>query len=420
LFVTLFNTLNLVKIHSNVFSCQGQFIFEPHSSPGYENRYNQVIYQSFKASKGKIMDIRRRKLADVLVNYSVAVQPGDWVMIRSSHIAAPLVNDVVEKVVRAGGNPDIHLRSETIDEIILKTASDEQLGWLSPLYDLIMRKVDVLIDIWGTENTRSHSNIDPKKQRIQQNTYKELFEILSQRIASGEMRWVGTQYPCPAYAQDADMSLREFEDFVYAATFVDQDDPVAEWVKIHDEQQRLVDWLKGKKEVKVHSPHADLVLSIQDRSFINSAGKQNMPSGEIFTSPVEDSVNGWIEFTYPAITGGREVEGIRLEFSDGKVVRASAEKNEEYLLEMLDSDAGARYLGEFAIGTNYGITRFTKSILFDEKIGGTIHLALGMGFPEAGSKNTSNIHWDMICDMRKESQISVDDHLFYQDGKFMV
>jgi aminopeptidase len=366
------------------------------------------------------MDIRRRKLADVLVNYSTAVQPGEWVVIRASHLATPLVNDVVEKVVQAGGNPSVQLRSETINEIILKTASDEQLKWVSPEIDLAIHKVDVMIDIWGTENTRSHSNIDPKKQRIQQGAYRELFETLSRRTASGEMRWVGTQYPCPAYAQDADMSLREFEDFVYAATFVDKDDPVAEWVKIHDEQQRLVDWLKGKKEVKVRSPHADLVLSIQDRSFINSAGKQNMPSGEIFTSPVEDSVNGWIEFTYPAITGGREVEGIRLEFGDGKVVSASAEKNEDYLLEMLDSDAGARYLGEFAIGTNYGITRFTKSILFDEKIGGTIHLALGMGFPEAGGKNMSTIHWDMICDMHEDSQITVDDQLFYKDGKFMV
>jgi aminopeptidase len=366
------------------------------------------------------MDIRRRKLADVLVNYSAAVQPGDWVMIRGSHIATPLVNDVVEKVVQAGGNPSVQLRSETVDEIILKTASNEQLMWVSPIIDLMMHKVDAMIDIWGTENTHSHSNIDPKKQRIQQGAYKELFEILSDRIAKRELRWVGTQYPCPAYAQDADMSLREFEDFVYAATFVDQEDPVAEWARIHDEQQRLVDWLKGKKGIKVRSPHVDLALSIQDRSFINSDGKQNMPSGEIFTSPVEDSVNGWIEFTFPAISGGREVEDIRLEFRDGKVVNAHADKNEEYLLEMLDSDAGARYLGEFAIGTNYGITRFTKSILFDEKIGGTIHLALGMGFPETGGKNTSNIHWDMICDMRKDSEIIVDNTLFYKNGIFLV
>ena len=216
------------------------------------------------------------------------------------------------------------------------------------------------------------------------------------------------------------MSLRDYEDFVYSATFVDKDDPIAEWQKVHVEQQRIIDWLKGRKIVSVKSPNADLTLSIKERTFINSDGKRNMPSGEVFTGPVEDSANGWVKFSYPAIRGGREVEGVRLEFKDGKVVKASADKNEAYLISQLDADAGSRYLGEFAIGTNYGIQRFTKSILFDEKIGGSFHLAVGAGYPETGSVNKSSVHWDFICDVRQESEIRVDGELLYKDGAFQI
>jgi len=216
------------------------------------------------------------------------------------------------------------------------------------------------------------------------------------------------------------MSLREYEDFLFSATFADQDDPVAPWQRIHDDQQRLVDWLEGRKTVTVQSPNADLTLSIEGRTFINSDGKENMPCGEIFTGPVEDSANGWVKFTFPGIISGREVNGVRLEFKAGKVIKASAEKNEEYLLEMLDSDKGARYLGEFAIGTNYGIQRFTKNILFDEKLGGTFHMALGAGYPETGSTNQSSIHWDLIADAHQDSEIRVDGELFYKDGQFQV
>lgn len=216
------------------------------------------------------------------------------------------------------------------------------------------------------------------------------------------------------------MSLREYEDFVYSATYADQADPIKRWQDIYENQQRLVDWLKGKKDVVVRGPNADLKLSIEGRTFINCYGDKNMPDGEIFTGPVEDSVNGWIKFTYPAIEGGREVEGVELEFKDGKVVAARAQKNEDFLLSMLDSDAGARYLGEFAIGTNYGIQRFTKSILYDEKIGGSIHMAVGAGYPESGSRNESSIHWDFICDMRDNSEILVDGELFYKNGEFKV
>jgi aminopeptidase len=216
------------------------------------------------------------------------------------------------------------------------------------------------------------------------------------------------------------MTLSEFEDYVYSTTFSDCDDPVREWNRIREEQQGLVDWLEGKKDVRVVGPNVDMTLSIDGRTFINSDGRSNMPSGEIFTGPVEDSAQGWVRFTHPAILTGKEVEGVELHFDKGRVVKASAKKNEEFLHTMLDLDEGSRYLGEFAVGTNVKINRFIKKILFDEKIGGTIHMALGKGYPITGSKNQSAIHWDMICDMREGGQIYVDGELFYDSGKFMV
>jgi aminopeptidase len=365
-------------------------------------------------------DARMVKLAEILVQYSTAVRPGEWVLVRGHVLALPLVNEVVRQVLRAGGNPTVQLSSDDLDEIILREASDEQLRWISPATRLAEEQIDVSISLRAAQNTRALTGVDPRKQQVQQAARRDSARLNMQRAAEGSLRWVLTQYPCQAYAQDADMSLSDYEDFVYGATFADQPDPVACWQDIHNQQQRLVDWLKGKQQVVVRGPSIDLRLSIADRTFINSDGKRNMPSGEIFTGPVEDSVQGWVHFTYPAIRGGREVEGVELEFVDGKVVQARAKKNQDYLLSQLDSDAGARYLGEFAIGTNTGIQRFTKSILFDEKIGGTLHMAVGAGYPETGSVNHSSVHWDFICDMRKDSEILVDGELFYRNGEFQV
>lgn len=367
-----------------------------------------------------MLDSRLEKLADVLVNYSTAVKKGDWVIINANVFALPLVTEIVRHVYRAGGNPTVNLNAESLQEAFYLEANEEQLGWVAPFEEMMIEQADVSIAIRAAENTRTLTNIDSQRQAISRKARSHYFKKTMERAARGEFRWVVTQYPCPAYAQEADMSLREYADFVYKATFVDQPDPVQCWNDLYQEQQRLVDWLKGKKEVVVHGPHIELKLSIDGRTFINSDGKNNMPSGEIFTGPVEQSVNGWVQFTYPAIRDGREVEGVELRFEDGKVVQASAKKNQEYLLSCLDSDAGARYLGEFAIGTNYGIQRFTKSILYDEKIGGTLHMAVGAGYPETGSQNQSGIHWDFICDMRQDSEIYVDGELFYKNGQFQI
>jgi aminopeptidase len=365
-------------------------------------------------------DKRMKKLADVLVNYSVKIKPGDWVYINSSIVALPLLKEVYEQVLLAGGNPTTNIYQDDLNELFYKNSGDDQLGFVSPTAKLVYETADAMIHLRGAENTRSLSGVDPKKQARRSQATRGLTETYMARSAAKELRWVLTDYPCLAFAQEADMSLSDFEDFVYAATYADTDDPVAEWTRIHNEQQKVVDWLNGKKIVTVKSTNADLTLSIEGRTFINSDGVHNMPSGEVFTGPVEDSANGWVYYTYPAISQGREVEGIRLEFKDGKVVKAAAEKNEEFLLTQLETDEGARYLGEFAIGTNYGIQKFTKSILFDEKIGGSFHMALGAGYPETGSVNKSSIHWDMICDIREDSEIRVDGELLYKDGKFQI
>jgi aminopeptidase len=365
-------------------------------------------------------DPRLQKLAKLLVNYSVEIQPGDWVIVRGDVVAEPLIAEIVGEVAHAGGHPTVLLSSDAITEAFMREAVPSVLDWVSPTDRLLYDEADAIISARAVSNTRNLSGIDPEKERIATLSRGVLTETHLRRSADGSLRWVGTQYPCPAYAQEADMSLRDYEDFVYSATFVDQENPLAEWQKVHVEQQRIIDWLKGKKIVTVKSPNADLVLSIEERTFINSDGKRNMPSGEVFTGPVEDSANGWVKFTYPAIRGGREVEGVRLEFQNGKVVKATAEKNETYLISQLDADAGARYLGEFAIGTNYGIQRFTKSILFDEKIGGSFHMAVGAGYPETGSINKSSVHWDFICDVREDSEIRVDGELLYKDGAFQI
>jgi aminopeptidase len=365
-------------------------------------------------------DPRVKKLANLLISYCLEVKPGDRVFISSGMAALPLITEIYREVIRAGGHPLTNWSVPAMQEILLKEGSEDQLRYVAEPIKTIFNTFECIIGIWADENTRAMSGVDPARQQLIQAAHSELSAAQLRRSAAGELRWVGALYPTNAHAQDADMSLSDFADFVYGACYVDKDDPVAEWRRIHDEQQVLVDWLAGKKRVIVKGPNADLILSIEGRGFINSDGHKNMPSGEIFTSPVEDSVNGWVRFTYPAITGGREVEGIELRFEDGKVVEASAKKNQEFLLRMLDTDAGARYLGEFAIGTNYGIRQFTKSILFDEKIGGTMHMAVGHGFAESGGKNESAVHWDMICDMRDGGKIWVDDELFYDSGEFKV
>ena len=372
-------------------------------------------------------DARVVNLAKILVQYSTKVRPKDVVAIYHQPAGMPLVREIYREVIRAGAYPYVLLgllRSrvevEDLAYILFTEGNEDQLQRVHRFEKIVRSEFDVMINIDSSSNTRVLSNVDPAKQSLRSRAHAELTKIFMQRSASKDLRWVISLFPTEAYAQDADMNLSEFEDFVYGTTFADQDDPVAAWQAVHDEQQRLVDWLVGKRNVEVRGPNVELKLSIDGRKFINSDGTYNMPSGEIFTGPVEDSLDGWIRFTYPAIYSGREVAGVELHFEAGKVVKASAKKNEEFLLRMLETDAGAKYVGEFAMGTNKRINRFIKNILFDEKIGGTIHMALGAGYPETGSSNESAIHWDMICEMRDGGEIIVDGELFYRSGEFQI
>jgi aminopeptidase len=365
-------------------------------------------------------DPRLDKLADVLVNYSVKVRPADKIAIQGETICEPLLAAVYAKALQAGGFPVLLPVFAEAQEIFYDYASGEQLQHISEIDKLVRETYDVIIQIEGATNTKALSNVDPANISLRAQARAELGRILMQRTAKGELRWVYTIFPTHAYAQDAEMSLREFEDFFYHACLPDLNDPVGYWRRVAAQQDRIVKWLKDRQRVHVKAPGTDLRLSIAGRPFINCAGEFNMPDGEVFTAPVEDSIEGHVYFSYPAIYHGKEVAGVRLWFEKGKVVRATAEKNEEFLLKTLDTDEGARRAGEFAIATNEGITRFTRQILFDEKIGGSFHLALGASYPESGGVNQSAIHWDLICDLRPGGEIRVDEQLFYKDGKFMI
>ncbi len=371
-------------------------------------------------------DQRLANLARILVEYSTAVRPGDHVAILTQPIAMPLVEEIYRQVLAAGGYPYVQLgglrsrvETENLEYLLFTEGSEDQIQHVNRFEKIIREEFEVLIALYSESNTRGLSNVDPTRQRLRAKAYSEVTRVYQQRSATRDLRWAITLFPTQAYAQDAEMSLDEFSDYVFQTTFADREDPIAAWLELRAEQQKLVDRLKGKKRLEVKGPNIDLTLSIEGRDFINSDGTHNMPSGEIYTSPVENSANGWVRFTYPAIRQSREVEGIELKFEHGQVVKASAEKNQDFLINMLDTDPGARYLGEFAIGTNKRINRFIKNILFDEKIGGTIHMAVGFGFPEVGGVNESAIHWDMICDMRDGGQILADGELIYESGEFL-
>jgi aminopeptidase len=373
-------------------------------------------------SKGEttMRDPRIQRLADVLVSYSVAIQPGDKVLVQGDAVGEPLLKAVYVKVLQAGGHPLMLVGLPGSDELLYRYGSDEHLAHVPEPLELIVKTYDARIVVMSSQNTRALTNIDPARMAMRRRGQAELFKVMLQRIASGDLRWVGTLFPTNAYAQDAEMSLSEYEDFVYGACLPDMDDPVGHWQRFSAWQQKIVDWFEGKEQVRVVAADTDLRLSIAGRPFMNCDGHENMPDGEVCASPVEESVEGHVSFSYPTIYGGQEVVGVRLWFEQGRVVKASADKNEDFMLQTLDTDDGARYLGEFAIGTNTGITRYTGETLFDEKIGGSFHIAVGAGLPEVGGKNESGIHWDMVSDMRDGGEIWVDDELVYKDGKFVI
>ncbi|MFM9957013.1 MAG: aminopeptidase [Phycisphaerales bacterium] len=374
-------------------------------------------------------DPRIEKLADVLVNYSVKVKKGDLVAIRGGPESMPAIRATFEAVLRAGGNPFWMPMSEDLEDSFFAVASDEQIAYLSPLLMQTIETIDARISFWAETNTKRKSRVDSGRLAKFSAAQAPMMGRFMERSASGALRWVGTQYPTNASAQDAEMSLDQYADFVFRAGLLHLPDPAAAWRQIRERQQRLADWLNTKKSVRFQAPPpegtseaTDLTVSVDGSTWLNCAGECNFPDGEVFAGP--KGVDGVVHYTFPGVYQGREVEGIRLKFKGGRVVEASAKKNEDFLIKMLDQDAGARVLGEIAIGTNYAIKEFSKNTLFDEKIGGTFHAAVGAGYPESGSSNKSGLHWDMVCDLRPRGAggtggtIAADGEVFHKDGLF--
>jgi aminopeptidase len=367
-----------------------------------------------------MVDSRITKFAKVLVNYSLRLKKGDFFIIEGSMVSEQLLKEVYKEALLVGAHPFINVNIEGTTEIMLKLGSDEQISYIDPLEKVFFQNTQAILTVQGSSNTKNLINIDPAKLSLRSKSRNELFMGMLHRMESKELNWCGTQFPTHSAAMDANMSLWEYEDFLFEACHLNSDDPVSEWKKVHDEQQRLVDILNTKSHFEFRSKDTHLTLSVEGRNWVNCDGQINFPDGEIFTSPVENSINGHIRFTYPAIHMANEVEDVVLTFKDGKVVNAAAKKGEEFLKEILATDEGASMVGEIAIGTNYNIKKFTKNILFDEKLGGTIHLAVGASLPETGGVNQSAIHWDMICDMKVGGEIYADGELIYKDGKFII
>ncbi len=362
------------------------------------------------------MDKRIQNFAKILVNHSARIIPGDRVAIEATTAAEPLVRALYQEILNQGGFPYPLLKIPEQNKALLEFGNDQQIAHVDQLRHHAYQEFESRFRIYSQVNPQQLTGFAPKKQAAFQ---QSLSPILATQLERDEFKWVTTLFPTQAYADQANMSLEDYQDFVYSACLADQDNPIKKWQDVKENQKKYLAKFQGHDLIQLKGPNIDLSLSVKDRTFVNCYGTHNMPDGEIFTGPVETSLNGWVRYTYPAVYEGVMVKGVELTFEDGKVIKATAEDQEAYLLQLLDSDAGSRYVGEFAVGTNHGIQQFTGNILFDEKIGGTIHIALGSGYPETGSKNKSAIHWDMICDMRHDSTITVDGVLVYQDGQFI-
>jgi len=365
-----------------------------------------------------MVDQRIEKLAKLCVHYSVDVKPEEKVLIQGSELAFPLINEIYKDCLLSDAHPTIfaHLN---VQYTFFTHAKEHQLKFILPLEKFIAENIGVRISIYCEPNPKRLTNIDPTKIRIHAASRSKLTEIFYKRVAEGKLRWTNLPYPIDAQAQEAAMSLVEYEDFVYSSCLVDKEDPVVEWKKIHQQQEKICRFLNQVSEIRIVGEDTDLSFNVKDRQWINCSGKENMPDGEVFTAPIENSANGTIRFTFPGIVAGREVEDITLTFKDGKVAEASAAKGDDLLQQLLKIE-GVDRIGEASIGTNYAIKKFTKNMLFDEKMGGTIHIAIGNSYPETGGQNKSAIHWDILKDMKKNGEIYADGKLFYKKGNFLI
>ncbi|GCE07688.1 aminopeptidase [Dictyobacter aurantiacus] len=365
-------------------------------------------------------DPRLRRMAQVLLHYSLEVKQGERLGVRAEPVTLPLLQEIADEAIRIGAFPEIFIEVPGVKEMLLKHGSDTQVAYIPDSFRLIAEEYETAIDILSRTNTSDMNNVDPARLALLSQSQKDTFQTLRARCEDGSLRRSITLYPTNAYAQDAGMSQREFEDFVYHACFLDDEDPIARWQELSRQQDQLVAWMQGKRNVHIQGPDTDLTFSIAGRIFLNDDGRYNFPGGEFFTAPVEDSVNGYIHYNIPTSYGGRSVEDVRLRFEHGTVVEAQAKQGQAYLEKMLSADAGANRLGEFAFGNNPHINRSINNPLFDEKMSGTIHFALGASFPLTGGVNRSVIHWDMVYDLRVGAEVRIDGELVCKDGQIIV
>lgn len=361
------------------------------------------------------------KYAKVLVEYSVDVQPGDLTVIRTdSYLSQPLIKEIYKQVLLRGAHPVVRMGTEGLNEIFIKYADDAQLEYIDPMLEAEYKLSKKMISIGAPLNVRNMARSDAKKMAKRSSVMKDLSAALMQRVADGDFKWVIADFPTQALAQEAKMSLDEYTDFLVKACYLHFDNPVAKWKEIAAAQKRIENYLNGKSQIRITGEKTDITFNVSGRIWKNCAGEFNFPDGEVYTSPVEDGINGQIYFDFPQIYRGNEAQKVLLTLKDGKVIDAKAEKGEEFLNNMLDMDEGARFVGEIAIGTNDMIQDITGNILFDEKIGGSIHMAVGASYPETGGKNVSGLHWDLIKNMKNGGKIYADGELFYENGKFII
>lgn len=365
----------------------------------------------------KLIDPRIEKLAKLCVHYSVNLKPKEKVVIQGSELAFPLIKELYTECLKTDAYPLV-MPTLDLQYTFFKHAREHQLTFVSPFAKFLIENMDVSITIWSEPNPKKLSNVDPAKIKVSRASRRELTDIFFERVTNEKLRWTLFPYPINAQAQEAAMSLEEYEDFVYGSCLVDKKHPIAEWRKLHKQQEKICEFLNQARKIRIIGEDTDLTFNVKGRKWINCSGEKNMPDGEVFTGPIENSANGTIRFTFPGIYSGREVVDIMLTFKEGRVVKASAAKGDELLQQLLKID-GADRIGEVAIGTNHGITRFTKNMLFDEKMGQTIHMALGRSIPESGGLNKSAIHWDILKDM-KDGEIYADDKLFYKNGALVI
>lgn len=361
------------------------------------------------------------KYAEVLVDYSTNVQKGDLVIVRAESIhAKELLKAVYKRVIERGGYPLIRANIADLAEVFLKNATDEQLDYIDPITKMEYETVDKYISIGAPLNTKNMARADLKKLARRGKATKQLSETLLGRSARGEASWVIADVPTHALAQEARMSLDEYSEFLFKSCYLNLDNPVAKLKELDEKQKKWADYLNNVKKLRIVGEKTDITFGVEGRKWISCSGLNNYPDGEVFTSPVENDVNGEIFFDFPQNYRGNSAHGVHLWIENGQIVKAEAEKGENFLHAMLEMDEGSKGIGEIAIGTNDEIQEVTGNILFDEKIGGSIHMAVGASYPETGGKNVSGLHWDMIKNMKNGGKIYADDVLIYENGKFTI